>query len=214
MKHQWINRKGNPVLLMFFNGWGMDANVFSHLSVDDVDVLMFYDYTDTSLPELADCAKYAEIHLAAWSLGVYAAAFSGLKLPIWSATAFNGTILPISAVEGIDPIAFEATLANWNEIGQKKFYRRIRGGSEFSEPQRTLTNQRTELAKIAERAVQTTKPNLHFTRAFAGANDRIFLLAAQRACWEKRHVPLTVLPEPHYLFGHYKFWKELYLNEN
>jgi len=214
VKHQWINRVGNRVLLIFFNGWGMDANVFAHLDATDVDVLMLYDYTDPTLPELAGGLEYPEIHLAAWSLGVYAAAFSALKLPIKSATAFNGTILPIDAVEGIDPVAFAATLNNWNEVGQKKFYRRIRGGSAFNEPQRPLEEQRAELMAVSERAVQTVEPSLHFTRAFAGANDRIFALAAQRACWEKRNVPLIVLPEPHYLFGRYKFWKELFLYEN
>ncbi|MDD2403633.1 MAG: DUF452 family protein [Victivallaceae bacterium] len=214
MKRQWINRKANPVLLLFFNGWGMDANVLSHLDPAGNDVLMFYDYTEPELPALDDISDYPEIHLAAWSFGVYAAASSGLKLPLLSATAFNGTLFPINADEGIDPALFTATLENWNEAGQKKFYRRISGKAAFCSPLRTTEEQRLELAALGQRANAAAAPEFRFTRAFAAENDRIFPLAAQRYCWEKREIPLTVLPGTHYLFDRYQFWKELYQYEN
>ncbi|CDW61277.1 Auxin-induced protein X10A, partial [Trichuris trichiura] len=64
--------RGSDRLLVFFTGWGMDWHATRHLSLDGFDLVVLYDYTHPvqwSLP-----CGYSEYHLAAWSLGVWAAA--------------------------------------------------------------------------------------------------------------------------------------------
>ncbi len=213
MKHLWINRQDNAELLIFFNGWGMDEQPFSHLKSDGIDVLMFYDYTDLTIPDVT--LNYTRTHLAAWSFGVWAYAASGFKLPLASATAFNGTVRPVDAEEGIEPATFMNTAENWDAANRAKFYRRICGGAEavvdFKEPNRTPEDQLTELKSIGLAAIAGAEA--HFTRAVVGEQDRIFGVKPQLNSWNKRNVAITIVPEAHYLFGKCQYWKEL-LNED
>ena len=39
MKLNWLNKKNNKKLIIFFNGWGMDDSAIVHLSPEDYDVL-------------------------------------------------------------------------------------------------------------------------------------------------------------------------------
>jgi biotin synthesis protein BioG len=214
MKHLWINRRGNNELVVFFNGWGMDEKPFSHLKTDDLDVLMFYDYRDLKLPELK--LEYTRINLVAWSFGVWAYAASGLELPFSRIIAFGGTLRPICAEEGIDPAVFMSTVENWNEGGRSKFYRRICGGTagfeQFSQPERAVEEQLEELKTIGLAAM--TGAEARFTRAMVGENDRIFAVNAQLNSWSKRGVKTVLVPEAHYMFGKYHYWKELLFNED
>jgi biotin synthesis protein BioG len=126
MKKLWINKKNNPDLLLFFNGWGMDEKPFNHLAVDnDLDILMVYDYT--TLDDVKELDAYKTVHLVAWSLGVFAAAkvLAGKKFA--SAVAINGTLKPIDEGEGIAPAIFQGTIDLWSEASRMKFNRRMCG---------------------------------------------------------------------------------------
>ena len=72
MMKQWINQSGNPGLLIFFNGWGMDAKPFARLDATGLDVLMIYDYSNLDMPVDLDAlaGQYSSCRLTAWSLGV------------------------------------------------------------------------------------------------------------------------------------------------
>lgn len=214
MKHLWINRRGNNELLIFFNGWGMDEQPFSHLKADGLDVLMFYDYRGLELPDLS--LEYTRINLAAWSFGVWAYAASGLELPFSRVIAFGGTLRPICAGEGIDPAVFMNTAENWNDGGRSKFYRRICGGpaafGEFTPPRRTVEDQSEELKTIGLSAM--TGAEARFTLAVIGEHDRIFSVNAQLNSWSKRGVNTVIVPEAHYMFGKYHYWRELLFHED
>lgn len=210
MKHCWINRQNNETLLVFFNGWGMDAKPFAHLDSKDVDVLMFYDYKDFTIEE--SIPAYPQMHLAAWSLGVWAYAASGFQLPFSTVTAYNGTLDPVDEQDGIDPMIFLSTLKNWNEAARMKFYRRISGGGDFPMPDRAIEDQQEELLVISRLAGNGAKAD--FTHAVIGENDRIFSCPAQLNSWNKRQVRIKLLQSPHYPFGDFHTWKELFTHEN
>ena len=94
MKYKWLNKSNNKKLIVFFNGWGMDEKVVSHLSFNDFDVLMFYNYTDTDKSDF-DFSNYEYKILLAWSMGVYVSniyyeTFKGFDKYI----AINGTQYP------------------------------------------------------------------------------------------------------------------------
>ena len=72
MKYKWLNKEAkNTKVVIFFNGWGMDENVVSHLNCEDYDVLMFYDYNTLDTDFDFDMLEmYSEKNLIAWSMGV------------------------------------------------------------------------------------------------------------------------------------------------
>jgi len=213
---RWIRRKGNDRLLLFFNGWGMDGNTAASLDANTPpgfgrDVLLCYDYTVPGFPDgVADeIASYRERTLVAWSLGVRAAAEACLE-GIDRAVAVNGTLTPISADRGIAPEIFRATLEGWSEPNRERFYRRICGGAEqlgrfrAMAPERSVEDQKAELAAIEERILQNpvTDASWQYTHAVIGGRDMIFPPAAQQAAWEgcertviadMQHVPFFIL---------------------
>jgi hypothetical protein len=105
MTYHWIKQNGAAELLIFFAGWGMDPTPFQFLEAGDRDVLMCYDYTEPELPldHHALFADYAQVDLAAWSLGVPVAnaAFHGEGTRFRSAVAINGSASPIHDDYGI-----------------------------------------------------------------------------------------------------------------
>ncbi len=221
MMAQWINWSGSAELLIFFNGWGMDARPFSRLDSSRLDVLMFYDYSNLEMPcDITALTKeYSTCHLAAWSLGVWAAAsaLSGKPIQFASAVAINGTLRPIDAEHGIAPEIFQGTLDSWNAVTRKKFYRRMCVSLETTaafralEPKRDAESQQQELAAI-QQAVLRQSPlacrNL-FDRAVIGREDRIFPAAAQEKFWTAAVVPCKITAAPHYPFSGLRHWKEL-----
>ena len=71
MKYKWLNKVNNQKLIIFFNGWGMDESVVSHLDCENYDILMFYDYNtlDTDF-DFESLNIYPKKNLIAWSMGV------------------------------------------------------------------------------------------------------------------------------------------------
>ena len=48
MKYKFYENNNNK-LIIFFNGWGMDEIIISHLDREDYDLLILYDYRDVDL---------------------------------------------------------------------------------------------------------------------------------------------------------------------
>ena len=212
MKKLWINKGNNPGLLLFFNGWGMDERPFRHLAVDgDLDILMVYDYT--TLEDIKEFNNYKTVHLAAWSLGVFAAAkvLAGKKLA--SAVALNGTLKPIDEGEGIAPAIFQGTIDSWSEAAKMKFNRRMCGvhGKQFTAnmPKRSIESQKNELTALQELITNTPVPENIFQQAIISAKDKIFPLQAQEVHWQHARIPIRIFDEPHYFFPELKSWKEM-----
>jgi len=212
MKKLWINKQNSPELLLFFNGWGMDEKPFKHLAVDDLDVLMIYDYTVLEdIPELDD---YKTIHLVAWSLGVFVAAklLSGIEFA--STIAINGTLKPIDECEGIAPAIFQGTIDSWSDIARMKFNRRMCGiehNKQFkaNAPERSIESQKSELIALQEQITSCPAPENIFQQAIISVNDKIFTRHNQETHWKNARIPLTIIDEPHYLFPEIKSWKEM-----
>ena len=218
---QWINRAGSAGLLVFFNGWGMDARPFSQLDSTGLDVLMCYDYSGMKMPVEIDklAGQYSNCYLTAWSLGVWAAAnaLSGKRELFSSAVAINGTLRPVDAENGIAPEIFQGTIDAWNAVSRRKFYRRMCVKPEITaafcalEPERDADSQQQELIAIQQAALsETALPcGSLFDRAVIGVEDRIFPAAAQENFWKSANVPSRITAAPHYPFAGVRHWKEL-----
>ena len=223
MKTAWIRKEGAEKLLLFFNGWGMDARLGAHLLGESRseefshDLLLCYDYRTLDLAKevMVDLAHYKEITIIAWSFGVWVAQHSALP-PITKAIAINGTLYPVNAEKGIAPEVFQATLSGWSEENRHRFNRRMCGSSEalslFSTmfPDRTAADQKEELMHLKEyvQATGTTTAAWSYDHAIIGGRDLVFPAQQQYQAW--KGVPQTVISDmPHFPFFHFSTLQEV-----
>lgn len=210
MHTQWINHEHNPHLILFFNGWGMDANTISQMNHTGFDVLMVYNYTNRELI-LPPLHQYQSITLVAWSMGVWAAAWCGVTAN--RHIAINGTPTPMDAATGINPAVFTATHQGWSEASRQKFNWRVAGGraawtdQQHLFPNRAVADQKLELEAIATNCSQELKP-LKWDRVIIGTADAIFLPANQHAYWDGQ-TPTLEVEMPHWPFRHFNNWHSI-----
>lgn len=208
----FLNRKQNPELILFFNGWGMDHTRFETWSSGDYDVLVLHDFANLeALPELS---AYSRIHLVAWSLGVWVAshllAQATFSKRLATRLAINGTLIPIDATYGIAPEIFDGTIENWHDLqAREKFGLRVSGTTETLS-QRSPESQYDELVVMRRMISALPPPENIYTTAVIGMRDRIFPPVAQRRFWE-RHSSVTVLEKVmlHDPFMRIHSWEEV-----
>lgn len=211
--------QGNHKLVLLFSGWAASPDAFKGIGKDkDTDLWICYDYREIMFDQEA-LAGYREIHLVAWSLGVWVASvvLRGSRLPILEAIAINGTPCPVHDQWGIPEVIFQGTLDNLTEEGLHRFNRRMCGNRKLLEayeeiPSRPLTEVREELehlfTAIQERPTDTSLFN-GWTRAIISSGDRIFPTGNLHAYWQDR-CPITEIEAPHYPFYVWKQWNELW----
>ena len=210
---------GRKGIILFFTGWGMDPAATAHLAAGDYEVRTFWDYT--ALPDALPDAlpRDHELHLVAFSLGVWAAA----QLPwepgsLRSALALNGTLAPRDDTQGIPPAVFDGTAENWLlPRARERFLFRMTGSpsaaQEFSYGTRTPEDQKAELEAIARACQKAAEPptpqKCPYTRALIGTRDRIFPPQAQRLAWENAGVTITEREVPHHCLASLNSWEEV-----
>ena len=179
MNYKWIRKNNSDKLIIFFNGWGMDEYIVSHLDCEDFDVIVFYDYTDLSIN--IDFQNYKEKHLIAWSMGVMTATlFDFGKLD--SSTAICGTPKPIDNKFGIPEKIYSLTIKGFSENSVKKFMERMfietPNIEKFSN--RTLESQKEELVKLLDYEAKDFK----YTKSVVSDNDKIIPTKNQLNYWK------------------------------
>ncbi|MGM9755565.1 MAG: pimeloyl-ACP methyl esterase BioG family protein, partial [Parabacteroides sp.] len=95
MKIKKIQQGVGRKLYLILNGWSAAPELFEALPLPaGADVWVGYDYRSLAFPE--SLARFEELHLIAWSLGVWVAtALWGDASPFTTTTAINGTPFPI-----------------------------------------------------------------------------------------------------------------------
>ncbi|MDL2255124.1 DUF452 family protein [Parabacteroides sp. OttesenSCG-928-G06] len=205
--------------LLLFSGWSASPHLFDRLQAEEgQDVWIVYDYRDLSFA--ADLSVYSRIDLLAWSMGVGVVehlSHSGVfeKIAINSATAINGTPLPVHNIYGIPENIFKGTLDNLNEEGLRRFNKRMCGNrtllAAYEEvTPRPLSEVRDELALLYERFAgqEEKQPTFAWDKAIVARNDLIFPTANQLLYW-KDHVPVSPIEGGHYIFDSFSGWKEI-----
>lgn len=205
MKHFWLNKTNtNKKLIIFFNGWGMDEKIISHLECEDYDVVVLYDYNDLELDiQSLNLSQYTKKHIIAWSMGVMVATLFNFG-EIKTSTAICGTPFAIDNQYGIPERIYNLTIKGFSETSSKKFMERmfIEKTSIESFSDRTFDSKLSELKKILE-----YKPNteFNFTKAIVGTDDKIIPTKNQLNYWDN---PITI-NSGHCPFMLYKKWTEL-----
>lgn len=211
--------EGNERLLLLFSGWAASPGIFKAIEGEKgMDVWICHDYREMEFdPE--PLAGYREIRLAAWSLGVWAAAsvFGRSPVRFTEAIAINGTYRPIHDRWGIPEAIFRGTLENLTEEGMHRFNRRMCGRRDLLAayeqiPPRPLADIREELERLYAGIRQASPATPLFegwTRALVSSGDRIFPAANLHGFWQGR-CPVTEIEAPHYPFYLWKQWNEIW----
>jgi hypothetical protein len=215
----WQVRQGQPRLLVFFNGWGMDERLLGMVEPPaGKDLLAVCDYTDMQGADAvrAAVASYPAADLVAWSMGVWAAAtvFGSAGTRFENAVAVNGTGRPIDNEYGIPAGLFHATLDSFSERARDSFFRRMCDGrdacGEFlpHAPLRDVEDQRRELLALARDAGEGLQPPGPFTSAVVGTRDRIMPPENQLRYW-RGVIPCRSANLPHLPFSQRLGWREI-----
>lgn len=217
MKSDWLHQHRQERLIIFCNGWGMDATPFLPLGARRYDVLMLSDYSDMTLDrDLAALFNhYQSTFLVSWSMGVWAGQqiFQPWSQWLQGAIAINGTLCPVHDRFGIPVQLYAATLEGFSEASRLKFYRRMcRDRRTFdvflkNQPQRSVENQRLELAALQVQAGCQPAEDAIYTRVLVADQDLVVPTANQVAFWQGREI-LRVRGS-HFLFYGWESWDEL-----
>lgn len=203
MKYTWLNKTDTDKIIIFFNGWGMDSKVVSHLDCQDYNVITFYDYNDLEGFDKKEFERYSQKHLISWSMGVMTATlFDFGKLN--SAVAICGTPKAIDDKYGIPERIYNLTIRGFSEDSSKKFMERMFLNPPERDffPDRTFENKLSELKKLL---TYKANPDFCYTKAIVADSDKIFPTKNQTNYWKNP----TVIHCGHCPFMLYSNWTEL-----
>lgn len=215
MRIEWVCKKGTPGVIVFFNGWGMEAGAVRHLQAGE-DLLVISDYRRLDAASLPSLDEYTCIRVIAWSMGVWAAA---RLLPEWGIrpeqlVAINGTTCPIDDMHGIPIRVYALTERGMNAGGREKFIRRMFDDEEeahrFAEYGicRPLEEVCEELSMIREQCAAPCGA-LPWDKVYVSERDLIIPSGNQQVYWNTLGIPVTLLEGGHYPFYRFSSWEEI-----
>ena len=207
-------------LCLLLNGWSAPPELFADWAVPaGADFWVAYDYRDLIFPE--PLQAFEEVHLVAWSLGVWVAtALWGEQASFASAIAINGTPFPIHAEWGIPPAVFEGTLQHLDADGQRRFERRMCGDRVTLQryqqlPARLIEERAEELqalyAAIQAKPIDESVAASFWDKALVCTDDRIFTAGNQLAYWNGK-ATVEEITASHVPFYQPRFQQELQPN--
>lgn len=227
MQAVWITRSAGADIarsgvIVFAAGWAGSDELVRHLALPEgCDLLCLFDYRTLPSPEetaglYSQITPYLHKHLIAWSFGVWAATeiFGACLFDrpgFWdTATAVNGTPIPISDAYGIPERAFAVTVRSIGGAGTAKFLERMCGTPEIlrefykHRSTRSLEEIYDELIQLRRQALDRLpdKPEparSFWTAAVVGGKDAIFPPGNMSAYWREAGVPIIFVEDmPHY----------------
>lgn len=217
MKYQWLHKQQKSNLLIFCNGWGMDAEPVQHVASDDYDVLMLYDYSslESAIDIVQVMSTYGTTSLVSWSMGVWAGQqlFAGYQQLLTNCIAINGTLCPIDDQYGIPVKTVHATLENFDEKQRLKFYYRMCRDRELykefirNQPKRTIADQKQELNNLLQTANCKAQEKPMYDRAIVAEHDFVIPTENQLQFWPDKIVKRV--DGSHFLFYAYESWDAL-----
>ena len=193
-------KEGNKKLILFFNGWGMDELIVSHLDRTGYDLLVLYDYRDLDIT-FPDFSSYDEFFVVGWSMGVMISSlFDDIDA---KRIAINGTLKPIDDKYGIPEKIYKLTVRGFNERSCEKFMRRM---FEDVPPIQTFSNRAFEDVKEElENLIGVEAKYISYDRKLISDNDVIIPTENQKNYWRN----YELIRGGHCPFFNYTSWSEL-----
>ncbi len=207
MQYKWLNKKNNKKLIVFFNGWGMDEKIVSHLDCTDYDVLVFFDYRNLDAQDF-DFSSYQTKNLIAWSMGVCVSSYFYDKYKDFDKfIAINGTQKPIDDNYGIPVMIYNLMVENFNELSCGKFMSKI--SSEFDLKQYTARSTAALKEELIELSKVNSKQLLKFDKAIVSKKDRIMPYKNQLNYWKNQSADIIENQGSHYVFNQFCAWEDI-----
>lgn len=192
--------------IYFFNGWGMDENVLSHvLNTSD------YEFEIVNFPykiNMSEIAGYKEIIFIAWSFGVYYLnrfLDEHKNIKYKKAIAINGAVETIGEY-GINPKMFDLTLNTLNPENLLKFYKNMDIDENFKTSSKKFEVIKEELKYFKENYKIYLN---HINYYIIGKYDRIIESKRQEKYCKERGLAHKILDFGHYPFSYFKDLKDI-----
>lgn len=210
--------ENNNELLILFGTWGIDEKAFSSVCSDNLDFILFYNYSADEPLILPEMKTYRRVTVIGWSLGVWAAEYYSRKMGIKPdlTIAINGTPEPADDRYGIPLRIFEATLDNLSNYGMAKFYLRMFGTKSRFEmnrqniPTRSLKSLQDELRWLYNRMMEPVETGFIWDYSLIGSEDRVFRESNLVSYWtEHPETRQIIVNAPHYLFDNWDSLSQL-----
>ena len=202
MKYKFYNENNNK-LIIFFNGWGMDEFIISHLDRTGFDLLVIYNYNNLDI-EYLPLENYSKKYIVGWSMGVMVSTiFYDCFGEIDKYIAINGTPKPIDNRYGIPEKVYKLTLRGFNENSCRRFMENM---FETKPPiekfsNRTLESQKEELKNL----MGIEGKYISFDKVFVSENDNIIPTKNQLNYWKHP----VIIKGGHCPFYNFKSWSEI-----
>lgn len=216
---EWLHKKEKKELIVFYNGWGMDARPFQDLASKRYDVVCCSNYIDDSnIPDISSLAHtYDKIVLVGWSMGVFFAQhhFSDKRDLFYKAVAVNGTLCPVHDTQGIPVEVVYSTLRQLSDATLLKFYKRmcksLKTYNKFLQhkPLKEVGDVQLELQHICDVSDCIDEKDSMFSHVIITDKDYIMPSANQLVYWKNSKVYL--LKGAHFPFYQLENWDNLIL---
>ncbi len=188
MNIEFIKRGAETRLILLFAGWSTDTRYYSDCIVEGWDTAVVSDYRDMSMPELP--SQYSTIYIFAYSLGVFAAAYTDIIAA--AKIAICGSEIPVSDEYGIPVAVYYATADGLTAVSLKKFHRRMAGDRATIVRIEPLLPAAPDIDALKEElyAIATHQSNgckgCKWDRVYIAENDRIFPAVNLDRYWSSR----------------------------
>lgn len=209
MKSKLI-KKPSDDLIIFLSGWGCDDNQFKNMH-SEKNVLLCWDYSDISFD--FDASSYKNVHLLAYSAGVFAAGLIKDKLPrLKQKIAVNGNPLMFDDYYGIpkDVIKVFKGLNLSNYMAFRRDYL-VASEAELEDfnknsSMRTFESCFEELDNLQKLAA-SNYPVMEFDKAIIAEKDKIFSPDRQKEYFRGKYKTLNDCA--HNVFYRFKNFDEI-----
>ncbi len=206
-------RGSHSSCVLFFAGWGMDPAPFADISLPGHDLLLIYDYSqlERTVPSEMAGNRYDQLHLVAWSMGVWAAAtvLDRGAAGFASTLAVNGTLTPIDDTRGLGTAVYDTMIHNLTPDTLHAFYDSMFAVSSEAarfracRPHRCREDLRRELISLRDAYREFGPAPDIFTRKLVSSRDRVFPARNQLRAWGRENCILVKT-------GHFPFYDRLF----
>ncbi len=191
--------------ILFFNGWGMDDSIHSHMKVPEN-----YDFFSLTFPYDFDfkiLKEYEKVYFIGWSFGVfYMADFISKHqeyLPEKIYTVSINGIPHLMEKENLNKRVIVLTYKNLDEKNLNLFYKKI--GIENFHSKKSISDLRDELKYFTDNYYFINQNCID--KAFISDNDLIIKSETQKIYYKKHNIPFVEIEGTHYIFHAFDEWK-------
>jgi biotin synthesis protein BioG len=190
------------MLLLFFNGWGMDESLVKHLIIPKNSCLKIVNY-----PYKIQISKEENIIPIGYSFGVYYLTkwITQAKLSFSKVIAINGTP-EIIGLNGIFEKVFQTTYCDLSEATLKNFFKNMGVDQTFKRPNKSIDELKAELKNLYD----NYQPQANvFTHALISENDRIISAKRQEKYFQAQNTKIKKISGGHFAFATLKNWRDI-----